>query len=460
MILKHLKTAIQSAQKCPTKYTEVKEALAKKPRSIVILDDDPTGTQTVHDVPVVTQWAEDVLEWELLNSPVFFILTNSRSMVPKKAEDLGKSIGKLLYKLAKKHNKNLLVISRSDSTLRGHYPNEVNALARGLNLHNPKHLIVPAFFEGGRYTYNDMHYVQEENTLVPVGETPFAQDSAFGFSSSNLKDWILEKGNGTIMPDTIKSISVHDLEEGGHIKAKAVLNSNSTYFVVNATHISHLQTIALACLDCDYPILYRTAASFINAIAAIEPRECLQKRDIITTAENGANLTLIGSYVPKTTEQLNVLKENYDATFLELNVANAMQPSLFQKELEHITYQVDTAIAKGRNVVVYTSRKMLMGTSKTQNLEIINSVSKGLLTIVNSLKHRPKCILAKGGITSSDIATKGLGAQRAMVLGQIQKGIPVWKLGRNAKFPGLKYIVFPGNVGNKNTLFEVLKQLE
>ena len=44
-------------------------------------------------------------------------------------------------------------------------------------------------------------------------------------------------------------------------------------------------------------------------------------------------------------------------------------------------------------------------------------------------------------------------------MGQIQPGIPVWKLGPESRFPGLPYIIFPGNVGSDDTLKKVVKIL-
>jgi uncharacterized protein len=51
-------------------------------RPIIVLDDDPTGTQTVADVPVLTSWTVDDLRWALCqDSAVFFVLTNTRSHI-------------------------------------------------------------------------------------------------------------------------------------------------------------------------------------------------------------------------------------------------------------------------------------------------------------------------------------------------------------------------------------------
>ena len=76
------------------------------------------------------------------------------------------------------------------------------------------------------------------------------------------------------------------------------------------------------------------------------------------------------------------------------------------------------------------------------------------------LEVRPRYLIAKGGITSSDLATKGLGVKRARVLGQILPGVPVWELGPETKFPGLPYVVFPGNVGGPEALQDAVQKLK
>ena len=87
------------------------------------------------------------------------------------------------------------------------------------------------------------------------------------------------------------------------------------------------------------------------------------------------------------------------------------------------------------------------------------NISDALTSIVNRLSVRPKFLIAKGGITSSDVGTKGLGVKKALVLGQVAAGVPVWRLGFESKFSGMSYIIFPGNVGKVETLREIVEML-
>ena len=57
-------------------------------RKIVVLDDDPTGVQTVHGVSVYTDWEqESLMEGIQEENNMFFILTNSRSFSAQKTEE-------------------------------------------------------------------------------------------------------------------------------------------------------------------------------------------------------------------------------------------------------------------------------------------------------------------------------------------------------------------------------------
>jgi hypothetical protein len=51
------------------------------------------------------------------------------------------------------------------------------------------------------------------------------------------------------------------------------------------------------------------------------------------------------------------------------------------------------------------------------------------------------------------------GVRRAQVLGQIVPGVPVWRLGPESKYPGLPYVVFPGNAGGPDALASVIRVL-
>src|SRR5215217_9782221 len=195
----------------------IRRRVVESGRRVVVLDDDPTGVQSVHGVPVLTTWAVEDLRWALeQTSPTFYILTNSRSLAEEEAIALNQEIARNLSEAAP--GTDFDIVSRSDSTLRGHYPAETDALAEALRERGrgPDGLIVcPAFFEAGRITVDDVHWVRQDGELVPAGQTEFASDHSFGYRASDLKAWVEEKTGGRIAARQVLSVGLADLREGG-----------------------------------------------------------------------------------------------------------------------------------------------------------------------------------------------------------------------------------------------------
>ncbi len=437
-------------------------AKARRLDTLIVLDDDPTGTQTVHGIPVLTEWSEKSLLKELRRAtPVLFILTNSRSLEVALAEEVAFEIGRNIASACKRAQKQCWVISRSDSTLRGHYPEEVNALELGLQYDKAVHFIIPAFFEGGRFTLHDIHYVQKEKSLIPAAQTPYARDQAFGFQSSNLKSWIEEKTKGAVSSSEVVSISVEELRQQPveYLSEKIRGMETGTTCIVNAVAYADLQLFVLALLNSGVKPILRTAASLVAAVAALDQKPMLTGVEVTTPGENGG-LVVIGSFVPITTSQLKHLLTSYPNLHqIKLDVRAALQIITIEKRVEAMAHEIDQALESGQTVVLYTSRELVATHSNTKNQEIGQRISQIVTDVIRRIRVRPTFLVTKGGVTSSDVATKSLGVKRALVQGQIIKGIPVWKLGTETKFPGLSQVIFPGNVGTEKSLTEVLKIL-
>jgi uncharacterized protein YgbK (DUF1537 family) len=116
-------------------------------------------------------------------------------------------------------------------------------------------------------------------------------------------------------------------------------------------------------------------------------------------------------------------------------------------------------LAARQDVMVYTSRHLVVGGDELASLKIGQRVSEALVSVVQGVSQAPAWVVAKGGITSSDVATKGLDIQRADALGQAVPGVPVWRAGQGSRWPGLVYVVFPGNVGGPDALAEMARIL-
>ena len=441
----------------------IQAARKQKIDAIIVLDDDPTGTQTVYDVPILTNWTREIIEQEFQKAtPLFYILTNSRSLTAGDAENLAIAIGQNIQMAAQKTDTSYWVISRSDSTLRGHYPCEVAALEEGLGEQNSIHFIIPAFFEGGRYTIDNVHYVHKGKELIPAAQTPYAKDKVFGYQYSDLTHWVAEKTEGAVTADKVATISIKELRTLPLTKLVAKLNQleKGTVCIVNAADYSDLYFLAFALLKSTVQPLLRTAASFVAAIGGLAEKPLLSGASIKDKNTKNGGLIIVGSYVPTSSSQLkHLLNHRPNIVAFEIEVEQVLNTQKVSKLWLEYTRKIDDAIKNSHTVILYTSRTLVSATTEKENLTIGQTVSNFLTEIISHLTIQPAYLLTKGGITSSDIATKSLGIQRAMVKGQIIKGVPVWELGKETKFPNSHQIIFPGNVGTESSLTKVVDKL-
>ncbi|MCX6941232.1 MAG: hypothetical protein NTX09_10945, partial [Verrucomicrobia bacterium] len=439
-------------------------AAAASGQTLVVLDDDPTGTQTVRAIAVVTTWDVATLTAELAAAPAcFYILTNSRSLTAEASHALHLELATHLRSASRAAGRPFVIASRSDSTLRGYYPLETDTLSSVLGPFDAT-LLTPYFEAGGRYTLNDTHYVAEGDRLVPAADTPFARDAVFGYRHSHLPSWVEEKTAGRTRAADVARISIDLLRSAGPHAVAEKLRAlpRGSVCIVNAAAPRDIEVFAAATLAAEATgsrFLYRTAAGFIAARLGQSPQHALLPPAAYSTPTTHGGLTLVGSYVPKTSAQLAALLATSAVTPIELDVAalldDTRRPPTLAAALAHTT----AALAAGRDTVVYTSRQLITSSDAAASLAIGRRVSEALVLLIRNLTIAPRYLIAKGGITSSDTATLGLGVRRALVLGQALPGVPVWQLGPEAKFPGLGYVVFPGNVGSDTALAELITRL-
>lgn len=455
--------------------THVNETIQKElsnfNKKIIVLDDDPTGVQTVHGISVYTDWSLDSIEkgFQEENS-MFFILTNSRGFTAAETTKAHQEIAANIVEAAKRNDREFTIISRGDSTLRGHYPLETQVLKETVEANSDMkfdgEIILPFFKEGGRFTIDNIHYVQYDTELVPAGETEFAKDRTFGYTKSHLGEWAEEKSNGEykakdmtyISLDSLRAVDIETIEQ----QLLKVEDFNKV--IVNAVDYSDVKVFTIAlirAMNKGKNFLFRSAAALTKVIGGVSDKALLSRDEIMSESTNHGGLVIIGSHVKKTTEQFEELKKSNDIEFIEFNVHLVLEPEEFEKELDRVVEETNKLILNGTNVAVYTRRERLdLGEGKQEEeLKLSVKISDAVTSIVKRLEVRPSYIIAKGGITSSDIGTNGLEVKRATVAGQIRPGIPVWTTDDESKFPGISYVIFPGNVGTKTDLREVVEML-
>lgn len=446
-------------------FNEEREAFDRK---IIVLDDDPTGVQTVNGIHVYTDWTEESIAAGFAEeNRMFFILTNSRAFQTAQTEEEHRTIAARVAAEARRTGKEFMLISRSDSTLRGHYPLETETLAQALEESGERidgEVLMPFFKEGGRFTIGDVHYVQEGAELTPAGDTEFARDKTFGYTSSDMKEYIEEKTQGAFRAVDVVSISLDDLR-AVHVDAITEQLMAVTDFrkvIVNAVDYVDVKVFAIAmmrAMKAGKNFLFRTAAAWTKVIGGVADKPLLGHDELVVAGNANGGLIIIGSHVKKTTEQFEKLRELKDVKFIEFNHVLVFDPPKLEEEVRRVIMETEDAIRRGVTVAVYTGRKRFDAGSEAESLRVSVQISDALTSIVRRLSVQPAFLIAKGGITSSDVGTKGLSVRRALVLGQVAPGIPVWQTGAESKFPGMSYIIFPGNVGAVETLRDVVKML-
>ena len=394
---------------------------------MVVLDDDPTGIQTVHGCLLITQWDDDSVRQGFEDAePFFYILTNTRAMTRDDAARVTREAMEAVVRVNRAFGYRLIIVSRSDSCLRGHFPLETdvmrNVLVNSGYTVADKIPFCPAFIEAGRVTIDGVHYMKDGKRLIPISETEFARDNVFAYHTSVLSEYIKEKSAN---PDD--------------------------YIIVNAQGYDELRAFAATILSDSVAesIVIRCSSSLPKAISGIADIPLLDRTIL---KQEGVGCFIVGSHVKKTTQQLEHLLQQEGTCAIEVDVQRILDdaPLLMSETSDTIRQVVDM----GLTPVVYTSREEIRLDDANQRQHLGQQVSDFLVDIVYRLPFTPAYLVGKGGITSHDILTKGLGIKSARVLGQIINSVPCVM---TDEFP---YIIFPGNVGNDQSLREMYEKLK
>ncbi len=424
---------------------------------IIAIDDDPTGSQTVHSCLLLTGWDRETLVEALEDdSPLFFILSNTRAMDAEMAaavtRDICRNLKRALEDLqGRGRDINPLIVSRSDSTLRGHYPVETDVIAEELGPFDA-HFLTPGFFEGGRITRDSTHYLMVEGKAVPVHETEFARDSVFGFSTAYLPDYVEEKTRGRIEADRVERFTLRDVR--GDCRDRLRSLSGNACCVVDGEVQSDFDHFAVQLQEVAREgkrFLFRSAASLLASLADL-PSQPVASEDMSACVRGGQpGVILVGSHVRKTSEQLDYLISHTGVVPILVEVGRLdEEPDALHTD---VLRQLEDAHARGATVVVYTSRQERAFDSQQERLAFGERVSAFLMGIVRNLPEDIGFLISKGGITSNDVLSTGLALRSSRVIGQILTGCSVVVCpDEHPRYPRLPVVIFPGNVGGKSAL--------
>lgn len=464
---------LTSFQKIDEAYIDslLKKEIEANNKKIVVLDDDPTGVQTVHDISVYTNWDKDSIRqgFEEENN-LFYVLTNSRGFTEDQTTKAHHEIAEVVDEVARETGKEYIFISRSDSTLRGHYPLETQLLKADYEKNTGKtidgEIMCPFFKEGGRFTIDNVHYVKYGEELVPANETEFAKDKTFGYTAYTMPEYIEEKTKGEYKAADVTCISLEDIHNMDIDKIEAQLMEVTGFnkVIVNAVDYADVKVFCTAlyrAMAKGKVFMFRTAAAIVKVMGAVTDQPLLTREQMVVKETTNGGIVVVGSYTEKTTKQVECLKELKDIEFIELDATLVKDDDAFEAEVSRCLAREEECIRAGKTVCCYTTRALITADTgdKEDELRLSVKISDAVQSLVGRLSITPSFVIAKGGITSSDVGTKALEVKKANVLGQIKPGIPVWQTGEESKFPLTPYVIFPGNVGEISTLKEAVEVL-
>ena len=401
---------------------------------VVVLDDDPTGTQTVSAVDILLRPTRGRLEaFFRSNARALYVLTNTRALERAAAvEHLGR-IRDEVDRAAHRMNCRWTPVLRGDSTLRGHVFAETDLFARD----GAAILFVPAFPEGGRVTLAGAQHVTIDGDLHNVADTEFARDPTFAYKSRDLVRWVAETGGGrdaTLVP-------LSELREKG---ASAVASSLAharprTVVIPEATTMEDLQAVAAgyhAALSAGAHVVVRTASSLAAILAGLTPHNIVR----VPIAAGGRVLIACGSFTA--------------ASAMQVAALTALRVPRVEIGLDriprHVASEVRACLAHDGFAIVTTPPLRVDDGSLASGATMMER----LADVVRRVRSDVDAVIAKGGITSARLAM-ALGADVARVEGQLAPGVAVWTL--NLRNSGrLPYVVVPGNVGGPTTLVDAL----
>ncbi|QCB95833.1 hypothetical protein E5206_01900 [Arthrobacter sp. PAMC25564] len=466
------------------------------PRVFVVLDDDPTGTQSVADLPVLTRWEVADFAWAFAHEingrrqRAVYVLTNTRSLDPAGAAARNGAVVRNALAAAASADPALRLsfVSRSDSTLRGHYPLEPDVIAATVTEVNGETsdgvVIVPAFPDAGRVTIGGVHYMRgtgdDAGHLTPVAETEFARDASFGFANSEMAKYVEEKSKGRFPADSVIVLDLNIIRAAGPdgdpaVSAKAIADAldaatDSTPIVADIVTENDLRALALGLEEAERrgkKLLYRVGPPFVRARIGQEIRAELSGEEAFarTTPSEAGGLIIVGSHVGVTTRQLKALTEQHSAArIVEIDVEKLLAAETETGGADgYLDETVDAVVQAlhGGDVIVHTSRLLIKAGDAAESLRIARTVSAAVVAVVNRTLNTfpPRFVIAKGGITSSDVAAHGLEIRHAIVRGPMLPGIvSLWEP-VDGPAEGIPYVVFAGNVGDDQSLVQVTRKL-
>jgi uncharacterized protein YgbK (DUF1537 family) len=416
----------------------------------VVLDDDPTGVQTLAGIRVLLDWTPERIAAALAGRRAVHLITNSRALTPERARSVVEAAARAA--LAGLPEADLVL--RGDSTLRGHLLEEYLAVRdAAMPDCDPVLLLVPALPSAGRITVDGVHLIERDGDRVPLHETEYARDGVFAYRDARLLSWADDRSGGWFPATNGRGLTLSALRRDG---PSAVADALDALAAVGAPAVLAPDAETVADVDAiargseravagGAHVVVRCAPLFAGVLAHTTARGTVPA----PRANGGGLLVVCGSYVPTTTRQLGRLTAHRHGTLVEVDV-DALASDDPAGEIDRAAAAVSAVLRRRELAVVATPRERSPGAS---SLEAGARIASALARVAGAVEPRPPVVIAKGGITAAVTLREGFGIDEAEVVGPVMPGVSYWS------GEGLDYLVVPGNVGDDDLLVELVRSV-
>jgi uncharacterized protein YgbK (DUF1537 family) len=412
---------------------------------VAVLDDDPTGVQTLGGVRVLLDWRDERAVRTAGRARSLHLLTNARAFPPVEARTLVRSAAAAVLSAAP----NTRVVLRGDSTLRGHVLEEYLAVRDALGTAGyPPLVLVPALPSAGRVTVDGVQYLERDGARLPVHVTEYASDGVFAYSSSRLLEWAEERTRGLFPAAEGTEVHLATLREDGPGAVAAALTraaagGQATAVAVDSETADDVELVAEG--------LGRAAAAGLESIVRCGPAlagalGAATAREYVDVPAAARVLLVCGSYVPQSLRQLAAVAARFPDAVVAVDPAE-LATAAFDEPARALAARLDEGLA-------------VLAVAGVRSAELSDlagglRVARGLAALLAKIDRPDALVLLKGGVTSAVGLREGLGAEAADIVGPVLPGVALWQILEPARRSAL---VIPGNVGGDDLLVDLLER--
>ena len=342
-----------------------------------------------------------------------------------------------------------------DSTLRGHIALETLTVLNILEYDAA--IIMPAFPQEGRITVGGYHLAKG----VPIGRTEMAIDPHAPITESHVPT-LLKMQLGEDSAEIVGTIDLRTIMNGAGpilMKINELINEGKKLIVADATSITDLEQIALAINKCDKKLLPTGTAAGAQVLAKYWLAGIEKESSGLNTGRM-PKFIVSGTATQITANQIKKLEQSDDYENINFIALNSSE--ILSKVSESLITRIVDNLSSGVTVCIHTSDLIANfdGFSDDSfNAELTKEKFASMITdfladLTQKVLSKIEVILITLGGETSYKCCKAIDSNELQLTDEVAPAISICS-DINRKW----IITKSGNLGNSNTLIEILNYL-